>query len=242
MQQIVKNYIKISELEVGNTTPEGFSVAPKGLIFHILNSNDEMVDVLDIGFGIGQLAELIKNTSETMHWHVDGIDGFKANCSNQDLINKKIYRNIWYGYVQDLEQNDIKKYRIICLLDVIEHLSAETAKWMLRTLLTFMRDDAYLFVSTPLWFMPQGQLQSDDLEEHLIGIPISSMLGLIPVCYSLGDLLVGGFVYCKSSLKYIELFQPCTNKDFSLEMGMNVVRACGVDPKPGVFYKFDRKF
>ena len=51
--------------------PEGTSFAPKWMIFNILEDNAQEVEVLDIGFGTGGLASLIKNMPETAHWHFD---------------------------------------------------------------------------------------------------------------------------------------------------------------------------
>lgn len=237
MRQVVKNYDVLTELIDLKSTPAGVSASPKGMIFNILEKNTETIDVLDIGFGVGELGHLIKSNSETMHWNVDGIDGWEANCLNKRLINKKIYRNIWHGYAQELPSEVVSKYKILCLLDVIEHLNAETAKWLLRTLLTNMGKDSFLFISTPLWFYPQDHQQEGDLEEHLIGVPASSMMALIPKIYSIADRLVGGFVYGKGSLSYIDFFQPIADKNFSLKMGFNILRSLNIPTQIGVVYK-----
>jgi len=138
-----------------------------------------------------------------------------------------------------LSSEVISKYKIICLLDVIEHLNAETAKWLLRTLLSTMGGESYLFVSTPLWFYPQNQQQDGDLEEHLIGVPASSMLALIPKMYAINNPLVGGFVFGKISLDYVQFFQPTTDKNFSYEMGVNILKALNVPVQPGIVYKLN---
>ena len=237
MRQIVENYQVLTELADVKSVPAGCSVSPKGMIFNILDRNTDPVDVLDIGFGMGELGHLIKSNSTTMHWSVDGIDGWEANCINKRLISKRIYRNIWYGYAQELPSEVLSKYKIICLLDVIEHLNAETAKWLLRTILTSMGKDAFLFISTPLWFYPQDHQQEGDLEEHLIGVPASSMMALIPKIYSIADRLVGGFVYGKGSLDYIDFFQPVTDKNFSMKMGLNILRSLNIPTQIGAVYR-----
>lgn len=237
MRQTVSNYEVITEVGPQRQTPMGDSASPKGMIFHILADNSEPVEVLDIGFGVGRLGEIIKANEQTRHWSVDGVDGWETNCLNADLFGRKIYRNVWHGLAQELPSDQIARYKIICLLDVIEHLNAETAKWLMRTLLSAMGRDAYLFVSTPLWFYPQGAQQDGDLEEHLIGVPVTSMLSLLPVSYSISHPLVGGFVYSKEALKYVELFQPVADKNFSFEMGMNVLRAVNVEYRPGTLFK-----
>ena len=237
MKQIIRDHACLTELGSVGNVPMGDSASPKGVIFHILDDNSAPIDILDIGFGTGGLGRLLKKTNETSHWNVDGIDGWEANCLNRELFEQKIYRNVWHGMAQELPSEIISNYKIICLLDVLEHLSAGTAKWLFRTLLTSMGEDSFLFISTPLWFYPQDQQQDGDLEEHLIGVPITSMMALIPIMYSINPLLIGGFVYGKKSLSYIDLFHPTSDKNFSYEMGTNVFKCLNIPAQPGVVYK-----
>lgn len=97
-----------------------------------------------------------------------------------------------------------------------------------------MNEKAFLFVSTPLWFYPQGSKQQGDLEEHLIGVPATSMMALFPIMYTIDPPLVGGFVYQKSSLGYVDLFYPLTDKEFTYEKGMAVSRIINCYCPPGV--------
>jgi 2-polyprenyl-3-methyl-5-hydroxy-6-metoxy-1,4-benzoquinol methylase len=237
MKNIIKNYEIVHDLIQTAAVPRGTSAAPKYLFPYIFDNNAENIQVLDIGFGDGSFGRMIKNTQETSHWSVDGIDGFEPNCNNPPLFDDKIYRNIWHGLAQDIPSEQYKNYDLICLLDVIEHVDAETAKWLLRTLLNSMNDNAYLFISTPLWFYPQDSIQKSDLEEHLIGIPASSMMALLPKLYSITEPLIGGFVLGKKSLDYIEFFQPTTNKNFSYEMGVEIAKAINCEYKPGFYIK-----
>lgn len=237
LNQIVKDYSVISRMETSDLLARGDSASPKGIIFHILDDNTPNVDVLDIGFGGGGLGELVRNNPETAHWAVDGIDGFLPNCNNQALFDKKIYRNVWHGLAQSMPSEMFSKYKIICLLDVIEHLTADTAKWLLRTLLASMGDESLLFISTPLWFYPQGNIQNGDLEEHLIGVPASSMMALTPIMYAVSEPLVGGFVFSKKSLDFIEFFHPTADRGFSYERGMAIVKAINLQYARGVVYK-----
>lgn len=239
MKQTVKDYRFIEQATYTSKVPLGDSGSPKNLIFHILSDNSDSVDVLDIGFGEGTLGKIVKESPATSHWHVDGIDGWEENCYNTSLFKNGYYRNVWHGMAQELPNELLSKYRIVCLLDVIEHLSVNTAKDLLRDLLTHMGDDSFLFVSTPLWFYPQDQVQDGDLEEHKIGIPASSMFALIPVLYSISEPLIGGFVYSKKSLNYVEFFQPTENKEFTYQMGRDIVRAINVNYKQGEYYRLD---
>jgi 2-polyprenyl-3-methyl-5-hydroxy-6-metoxy-1,4-benzoquinol methylase len=242
LKQIVEDYLIVNPLESNIQLPQGDSASPKWMIFHILESNANQVDVLDIGFGVGSLGRLIKSNRETSHWSVDGIDGWSVNCNNSVLFSELIYRDIWHGLAQELPSEKIKKYKIICLLDVIEHLDGETAKWLLRTLLTNMGEDSYLFISTPLWFYPQDVIQEGDMEEHLIGIPASSMMALIPTLYAINSPLVGGFVLNKSSLKFIEFFHPTADKNFTYDKGLKVLQSVNMQSAPGVVYKTEAYF
>jgi len=217
--------------------PAGMSAANLSLVFHTPKGIPDKFSVLDIGFGAGNLGRVISSYEPAKNWIVDGVDGFEANCFNKDLINKKYYRNIWHGYAQNLDPDIISGYDVICLLDVIEHLDSITAKWLLHKLLNIMRNDAYLFISTPLWFYPNNQLQAGDLEEHLIGVPATSMFALCPLIYSMGSELVCGFILDKRSLDYIELFNPITSKSFTKQRGENLLRVMGLNYEPGKYYK-----
>ncbi|QJY35024.1 methyltransferase domain-containing protein [Diaphorobacter sp. JS3050] len=232
---MVSDYNAIVPLVRSEAIALGDSAAPKELIFHILQDNFNDVEVLDIGFGAGNLGLLLKENPVTTHWVVDGIDGFRANCHNAALIEKCIYRNIWHGLAQDIPAQQLKNYKIICLLDVIEHLTPATAKQLLKDLLTSMREDALLFISTPLWFYPQDTVQAGDLEEHLIGVPATSMMALLPKMYAINHPLVGGFVLGKRSLDFIEFFQPTTDKEFSYQKGLEIAEAIGCNIQQGTF-------
>ncbi len=237
LQQTVRDYLALSSLDSYETSARGGSAAPKGVIFHILPDNAADVSVLDIGFGAGSLGLAIKSNPSTSHWIVDGIDGFSPNCNNRRLVEQQAYRNIWYGYAQEIPAEYLARYKIICLLDVIEHLTMDTAKWLLRTLLTVLGEEAFLFISTPLWFYPQGNIQTGDLEEHLIGVPATSMMALNPKMYSVdGSQLVGGFVYDKKSLPFVDFFQPTADKSFTYEKGLVIAKAINLRCDAGTVY------
>lgn len=239
LKQFVKNYEVLEALPVEGVHASGDSASPKNLIFHILENMSSDVEVLDIGFGEGRLGELIKSNPVTSHWSVDGVDGWEANCRNLNLFQGKIYRNVWHGFAQELSADQLSKYKIICLLDVIEHLTADTARWLLRTLLSSLGDDSYLFVSTPLWFYPQDSQQTDDLEEHLIGVPASSMLALCPLMYAVNHPLIGGFVFDRRSLDFIEFFRPTADKSFSYEKALRVSKSVGLNFGQNIVYKIN---
>lgn len=237
IKQYISNYSIVRNFSQPNKNPNGDSASPKEMIFHILEDNSQEISILDIGFGAGMLGKLVKSNPETSHWHIDGVDGWEPNCQNIDLFNQHIYRNVWHGLAQHIPKNHLLNYKIICLLDVIEHLDIQTSKDLLKSLLTHLDQDSYLFISTPLWFYPQDQAQDGDLEEHLIGVPASSMISLVPKMYAINHPLIGGFVLTKASLDYIDFFQPTSNKNFSYEMGIRILNAMNIDYRPGVLFK-----
>ncbi|EQA1622542.1 class I SAM-dependent methyltransferase [Enterobacter asburiae] len=239
--QTVKNYQFIHGEKMSGGKVAGTSASPRRLIFDIPVDKAAAISVLDIGFGSGGLGSMIRDCSETQHWVVDGIDGFAPNCFNPRLVSDRLYRNVWHGLAQDLPADTPGGYDIICLLDVIEHLPADAAKQLMTHLFSSMREDAFLFVSTPLWFYPQDNQQDGDLEAHLIGIPATSMMGMMPLMYAVSPPLVGGFVYQKDSLHYIDLFCPVTDRSFTYERGMDVARAINCHTSPGVTYKINHE-
>jgi len=237
LRQIVRDYSVITPLASSDLVPRGYSLAPTWLLPNILDDNSAEVSVLDIGFGAGGLGQLIKSDPQLRHWSVDGVDGFGVNCNNPGLFEKKIYRNIWHGLAQEIPFKILAEYKIICLLDVIEHLTQDDAKLLLETLLGDMGQESLLFISTPLWFCPQDSQQTGDLEEHLIGVPVTSMTALKPTMYSINEPLIGGFVLNKKSLDFIDAFQPTTDRDFSLERGMALARSIGFQYDTGAIFK-----
>jgi SAM-dependent methyltransferase len=220
MKHIVRDYQQIIEIPSPPERFVGNSVAFKGIVQHVFAEPARPRQVLDIGFGMGRLGRHIKETAETAHWHVDGIDGFEDTCLNAPLFAEAIYRNVWHGLAQDLGAERLREYDLVCLFDVIEHLPAAQARELLATLLGALGPRARLVVSTPLWFWPQGQLMPGDLEEHLIGIPASSMMRLRPHLFHISSrYLVGTFVFGPESLERIERFQPIEDPAFDREAG-----------------------
>ena len=127
--------------------PFGQSLAPKPLIFYIVESHQRPVNVLDIGFGAGGLGKMIRQNSSSVHWAVDGVDAFLPNCLNQQLIAEKVYRNLWHGDVRMVGSDFLSKYDVICLLDVIEHL--DDPRRALRECRSHIMTGGWIFLSTP---------------------------------------------------------------------------------------------
>lgn len=229
MRTIVSGYEPVVGIANQPDRFVGNSVAFKGIVQHVFADPAVPRQVLDIGFGAGRLGRLIKELPETAHWHVDGVDGFEDTCRNAPLFAERIYRNVWHGLAQELGTERLGQYDLLCLFDVIEHLPAAAASELLANLLGALKPGARLAVSTPLWFWPQGQLMPGDLEEHLIGIPASSMMRLRPHMFHISSrFLVGTFVFGPESLARIARFQPREDAGFDRAAGEADLAALGL--------------
>jgi len=237
LKQIVNNYQTITDIPPGNYSFAGNSVGQKQIPKYVYPDNTPQRTLLDIGFGLGELGRIVKTDVNTEHWHVDGIDGFFDTCCNVELFKNGYYRNIWHGLAQEIPAEQLHAYDMLCLFDVIEHLDPDMAKGLLKNLLDALGEESRLVLSTPLWFYPQNQAQDGDMEEHLIGVPGSSLLALMPLMYIIEpNFLVGTFVFSKKSLANIDLFQPTTNRGFGLPQAREHLADLGVKADNVLYY------
>lgn len=230
LQKIVENYNIVADIVTPpNYSFVGGSSSAKHLIPLMFGETARSISVLDIGFGTGHLGTVVKNHALCGDWAVDAIDGFYRTCCNVPLFENRIYRNVWHGLVQDLDRATLQSYDLICLFDVIEHLDAATAKKVLTDLLTWMKPDCKLAIGTPLWFLLQGHAEEGDLEPHLCGIPVTSLLNLSPSMYNISKYyLVGTFILGKSSLAHVHKFEPTTDRSFDEAAGRVLVEQHGL--------------
>jgi SAM-dependent methyltransferase len=229
LNTIVQDYRIVAPIAPTDQPFTGSSAASKDILKFAFADNSVPRTVLDIGFGVGGLARMVKTDPALAHWQVDGIDGFDQTCRNVELFSKGWYRHVWHGLAQDIPLEALRQYDALCLFDVIEHLDPATAKALLRSLLEALGPASRLIISTPLWFYPQDQHRDGDLEEHLIGVPAASMAGLQPLLYAISpDFLIGNFVLGRESLAHIDHFQPTTDRGFSIAQGRAQVAALGL--------------
>lgn len=231
MKQYVRNYEIVAPIPPGPYSFTGNSVGNKRVVKYAFGGAAAHAlprSVLDIGFGVGDLGRIVKTDADTAHWAVDGIDGFRDTCCNTALFEKNYYRSVWHGLAQDLPEDHLKQYDAICLFDVIEHLDVEGATALLRNLLDSLGPDSRLVMSTPLWFWPQAHQNPDDLEEHLIAVPASSLLSMAPLMFSVDSrFLVGTFVFGRQSLALMHNFRPTNDRSFGLDAGRADLLSCG---------------
>ncbi|SFO56794.1 hypothetical protein SAMN05444065_1355 [Pseudomonas syringae] len=65
------------------------------------------------------------------------------------------------------------------------------------------------------------------------------MMALCPHLYAVNQPLIGGFVFSRRSLDFVEFFQPTADKSFSYEKGMHVAKAVGMKLEPNVAFTMD---
>ena len=233
---IVRNYDLVAPIPEGDYKFGGDSIGLKEIVRFIPKDKTRHVTLLDIGFGLGTLGQIVKANDETRHWEIDGIDGYLTTCRNHALFEKKYYRNIWHGMASQIPAEQLRSYDIICLFDVIEHLDAPMAKQLLKQLLESLGENSVLAISTPLWFYPQDQQNEGDLEEHKIGVPATSLFSLQPTMYHIHPkFLVGTFVFTRESLKHIDAFAPTTDRSFDFSAGLKEVQRLG-QKADGILY------
>jgi hypothetical protein len=226
---VVQNYEIVEAIPPGNYNFTGDSVGLKEIVAHIPIEKSKNINILDIGFGLGDLGRIVKSNPATSHWHIDGIDGFLDACCNVELFQKRLYRNIWHGLALDIPADVLQSYDLICLFDVIEHLDVELAKQLLADLLGALGPNSRLVLSTPLFFWPQSQQHEGDLEEHKIGVPAASLLGLSPLMFHIHPkFLVGTFVFSNQSIAHLGNFAPVADKGFDLDAGFRHLHSLGI--------------
>jgi 2-polyprenyl-3-methyl-5-hydroxy-6-metoxy-1,4-benzoquinol methylase len=229
-QAVVQDYELVARIPSGHYNFGGNSVGFKSIVHHVFPERQgQVLSLLDIGFGLGDLGRLVKGHAPSAHWHVDGVDGYFDACCNAALFEQRIYRNVWYGLAGSIPKEELKRYDMLCLFDVIEHLDAAAAKALLASLLESLGPDSRLVLSTPLFFWPQDQHHPGDLEEHKIGVPAHSLLGLMPKAYHIGSQhLVGTFVLSRESLHYLDNFAPVETPAFTMEAGLQHLHELGL--------------
>ncbi|MBF5038120.1 class I SAM-dependent methyltransferase [Methylophilus sp. 13] len=111
-------------------------------IFHIVNYVKDGQKILDIGAGSGVLARAILKSKKNV-----SIDGVEPNRYAANMA-ANFYRTMLCGYVQEFyAEISEKKYDIIILADVIEHISDPLE--MLKQLMKYIDSSTKIFISIP---------------------------------------------------------------------------------------------
>jgi hypothetical protein len=57
--------------------------------------------------------------------------------------------------------------------------------------------------------------------------------------YATNHPLVGGFIFNKRSLDFVEFFEPTPNRSFSYDKGLAIANSVRMNLQPGVVFKFN---
>lgn len=150
------------------------------------------VKVLDVGAGEGTYYNLLKEYFE----NIDAVEVFKPNVEKYDLKNK--YKQVFNEDIRDFKY---EYYDLIIFGDVLEHMSTEDAKKVLKYALE--RSEMVL-VAVPYCYK-QGIEEENEYEIHVQDdLTKENMLERYP---ELG-LLIGneeyGYYVNKEHLKYVD--------------------------------------
>ena len=125
--------------------------------------------ILDIGCGFGAYGYLLRQylevaqkryTREEWKLKIDAVEAFKDYIG---IIQKLVYDTIYVGDITEVIYK-IKKYDIILLLGVIEHLDKKKGYKILDIL---KKRSKHLYISTPIYFRNQGAFMGNEYERHV---------------------------------------------------------------------------
>lgn len=137
----------------------------------ILNhlTKEQPSTILDIGVGFGKYGVLAREVLELPYqrynkeqWKVN-IHGIEAFEDYTNPIYGHVYNQIFYGNVLDIIDN-LEKYDMILLIDVLEHFTKEEGLILLKKLITHTK--GCLIVSTPIYPSKQEEYLGNSYEEH----------------------------------------------------------------------------
>lgn len=129
--------------------------------------NNRVRTILDIGIGFGTLAFNIRNLLEVHKFQKEKwkyiVDGVDINQDYITPIHRYLYDDIILGDIRDVK---LKKYDVILLLEVVEHLPKEDS---IRLIKRLKKQCMILIISTPYGFMRQGAKNDNPHEVHISG-------------------------------------------------------------------------
>ncbi len=133
----------------------------------------EPMSILDIGAGFGKWGVLFREMLDIWHWRIfpnewkvkiDCIEGYSKYITP---IHEYVYNFVYVQDVRHVNWSRMADYDLICLFDVIEHMTKVEGYNLLAKLLEHV--NKAIFITTPLpedfVATPHGRWK-DDLEGH----------------------------------------------------------------------------
>lgn len=113
---------------------------------------------LDVGCGSGTYAKLFPQ----VEW--DGVEIWEPYLEQYGL--KDLYHSVLVSDIRDwTPKNTTKRWDVAVAGDVLEHMTKENAKKVVKNLRTFAK---YVIVSIPLGHYPQGEYEGNPHEAHVV--------------------------------------------------------------------------
>jgi len=128
-------------------------------------------NILDIGCGNGGFVDAIRALSNSSNNLIKGID-IKA-FSSWDSSNTSY--NV-HNILEDDNKDYEKKYNLVILRDVIEHIHKKDKDRFMRRAMSFLKSDGKMLVTFPPYRSPFGLHQQAIMKSFLKYIPFLSLL------------------------------------------------------------------
>lgn len=126
--------------------------------------------VLDVGIGFGKYGMLVREVLDLPYERYDQkdwlvqIDGVEIHEGYKNPIYEYIYKNLYYGNIQDMLPS-LGKYDVILLLDLIQNFTEQEGKELIKELL--LKTNKALLITTPLYPHSQPYYLDNPHEKHI---------------------------------------------------------------------------
>ncbi len=135
----------------------------------------------------------------TRHWSVDGVDGTVKITAILNCSGKNSTKHLaWPGAEACSDTGGIQN-RLPAGRDRAHDRGRQNWYWKPQRRLGSGAGVVFCSSTLPLWFVSSGQPAGRRLEEHLIGVPVTSMMALKPTMYGVNRHSSARFVLNKEA-------------------------------------------
>lgn len=141
-----------------------------GGIFHTVEHclKRELADcesVLDLGCGPDSIIKKCENVKYSV-----GVEAFKPYLDRSKA--KKIHKEYLHAKIENVNFPD-KSFDAVILIEVLEHLSKKSGLEMIKKIQRWAKKK--IIVTTPNGFIPQKEVDSNEMQKHLSGWNLREM-------------------------------------------------------------------
>lgn len=180
MSEVVEFYDKFSVRQ----SSIGINNRHLSIVYHLEQAGLKKSDrVLEVGCGVGTVSELILRVLSNQG-SLHAVDISPQSIASADRLMQK-YSNAIFE-VKDLTQNLLgKKFDVIVLPDVIEHIPLELHPVFFKNLNEMLTDDGFIFIHIPHPNYLEWLVENKHTELQVIDQPIYTD-NLLSVVYPIG--------------------------------------------------------